>query len=152
MSWDISVFATRVPPPPVAAMPSDWRGEVLGTSKEVRDQISLFLPGTDWTEPTWGIFQGDGFSYEFNIGDEESNAGFMIHVRGGGDAVSPLLRLAKCSGWFLLDCSQGEWLHHCENTKAGWQGFQAYRDSLFPETPLREFPDSEQPTQPKKSQ
>jgi len=50
-------------------------------------------------------------------------------VSGGGDAVGPLLRLAERWGWFLLDCSQAEWLHHCQDTKAGWQGFQAFRDS-----------------------
>src|SRR5262249_8731671 len=31
MSWDVSVFAAKVPPPAVAEIPKDWRGEVLVT-------------------------------------------------------------------------------------------------------------------------
>ena len=60
-----------------------------------------------------------------NIGGEEPCNGFMIHVRGGGDAVASLLCLAERWVWYLLDCSQGEWLHHCSDADAGWQGFQA---------------------------
>ena len=131
MSWDISVFAASDPPPPVDSMPDDWRAQVLGTRQEVRDQISQSIPDTDWTDPRWGSFAGDGFSFEFNIGSEEPSTGFMIHVRGGSDAVSLLLGLAKRSGWFLLDCSSGEWFHHCQDAHAGWQGFQAYRDSVL---------------------
>jgi GrpB-like predicted nucleotidyltransferase (UPF0157 family) len=108
MSWDISVFAAAVPPPPFCQMPSDWRGETLGATQEVRDKISRCLPETDWTDPTWASYHGPGFTYEFNISGEGSTDGFMIHVRGGGDAVGPLLELGKRWGWFLLDCSSAE--------------------------------------------
>jgi hypothetical protein len=143
MSWDISVFAAKAPPPPVERMRSDWSGEILGSAQEVREKISLCLPGVDWSDPTWGHFAEQGYSYEFNVGEKDPNDGFMIHVHGGGDAVGPLLRLAERWGWFLLDCSQGEWLHHCEDIKAGWQGFQAYRDSVLSDEPRRESPDAE---------
>jgi hypothetical protein len=131
MSWDISVVASPAPPPLVEQLPRDWRGEVLGSQAEVREKISTVLPETDWRDPTWGIFEGDGFSLEFNMGSEEPSDGFMIHVRGGGPAVTNLLRLAELTGWYLLDCSQGEWLHHCKDPEAGWVGFQAFRDKVF---------------------
>lgn len=54
----------------------------------------------------------------------------MVHVRGGGQALPPLLELGTRWGWYLLDCSQCEWLHHCESMEAGWQGAQAYRDRV----------------------
>jgi len=131
MSWDLSVFAAKVPPPPVAEMPEDWRGETLGPAAEVRGRISACLPAVDWSDPTWGIYEGDGFSFEFNVGRKDPSDGFMVHVRGGGGAVAALLQLAGRWGWYLLDCSQGEWLHHCSDAEAGWQGFQAYRDRVL---------------------
>ena len=131
MSWDVSVFAAPQPPPPVAEMPNDWRGAVPGSTREGRYKTSACLPGVDWSDPTWGIYDGGQFSFEFNIGRDEPNDGFMVHVRGGGDALAPLLGLAERWGWYLLDCSQGEWLHHSAEAEAGWQGFQAFRDRVL---------------------
>jgi hypothetical protein len=135
MSWDVSVYAATVPPPPVADMPDDWKGEVLGTASEVRAKILACLPEVDWSDPMWGIYEGDGFSFEFNVGRQDPSDGFMVHVRGGGGAASALRQLAGRWGWYLLDCSQGEWLHHCSDAEAGWQGFQAYRDRVLRRAP-----------------
>jgi hypothetical protein len=111
-------------------MPADWHGEIIGSQAEIRQKISEVLPGVDWSDLKWGIFEGDGFSYEFNIGAEEPSQSFMVHVRGGGSAIEPLLGLAQARGWYLLDCSQSEWLHHCDNPEAGWLGFQNFRDRV----------------------
>lgn len=131
MSWDISVVASSSLPPPVEQMPRDWRGEFLGSQANIRERISTVLPEVDWSDPTWGIFDGEGFSFEFNMGKKDPSDGFMIHVRGGGPAVTKLLELGASTGWFLLDCSQSEWLHHCKDPNAGWVGFQAYRDRVL---------------------
>jgi hypothetical protein len=96
----------------------------------VRRKISACLPGVDWSDPTWGMYEGDGFSFEFNMSRDPVTS-FMIHVRGGGDAVARLLELASAHPWYLLDCSEGEWFHHCEHPEAGWQGFQEYRERVF---------------------
>lgn len=44
--------------------------------------------------------------------------------------MASLRTLAEQWGWYLLNCSQSEWLHHCSDVCAGWQGFQAYRDRI----------------------
>jgi hypothetical protein len=131
MSWDVSVFASDAPPPPVAKMRVDWKGAILGPAATVRATISAALPGVDWTKPTWGRFRGNGFSLEFNMGKDDPTDGFMIHVRGGGDAVTCLMQIASRCGWYLLDTSTGEWMHHAEDPEAGWEGFQAFRDSVI---------------------
>lgn len=131
MSWDVSVFASDSPPPPVEEMPADWKGAVLGSAAAVREAISSALPDVDWADPTWGRFTGNGFSFEFNMGRDDPTDGFMIHVRGGGDAVTSLVRLAQQCGWYLLDTSAGEWMHHADDPSAGWEGFQAFRDSVI---------------------
>jgi hypothetical protein len=104
----------------------------MGTPKEVRAKIGVYLPNVDWTDPTWGIYRGDGFTFEFGMRDEPQKTGFMIHVRGGGDAISTLLQFAVPNRWSLLDCSTGEWLDPDEPSQAGWEGFQAFRDRNLP--------------------
>lgn len=134
MSWDISVYASNTPPPPVADMPQDWRGLPLGSLDYIRTQISADFPSTDWRDPHWGMLEGPGYSFEFNMGDKDPCDGIMIHVRGGGDVIPGLLSFAKSTGWYLLDCSQSEWLHHCKDLEAGWDGFQSYRDHVIKTT------------------
>jgi hypothetical protein len=131
MSWDVSFYASKAPPPPVAEMPDDWRGEPRGTPASVRAKISEYFPEVDWTKPEWGTSERDGFSFEFNLGSENPCESFMVHVRGSGDSVTHLLALAERNDWYLLDCSSGEWMHHCENPDEGWKNFQAYRDRVL---------------------
>jgi len=128
MSWDVLIYAAHEPPPPVAEMPDSWRGEPLGSLADVRAKISTCIAGIDWSDPTWGIFDGNGYSYEFNIGTDEPCDSFMVHVRGGGPALAPLLALGQQCNWYLLDTSQSEWLHHCKSAEQGWGDFQAFRD------------------------
>lgn len=130
MSWDISFCSAESPPPPVAEMPSDWRGSDFGKPDDVREKISKSLPSVDWTDPSWGLYEGESFSYEFNLGLESPCTDFMVHVRGGGAAVGPLLDLARRWGWYMLDTSQGEWVHHIADSEAGWVEFQKYRDRV----------------------
>jgi hypothetical protein len=119
MSWDILIFAMKEPPPPMEQMPEDWGGESLGSAQSVREKISACFPKFDWSDQAWGIFEGDGFSLEFNLGESESiNDPVMVHVRGGGDAIAALIKLSEHTGWFLLDISQSEWIHHCKDEKA----------------------------------
>ena len=131
MSWDILFCAAATPPPPVAEMPSDWRADVIGPTSEVRRKISEVIPDIDWSDPEWGLYDADGFSLEFNCAGAGPTDGFTVHVRGGGDALAVLLRIAARWGWYLLDTSQGEWIHHCEDPGKGWKGFQTYRDSVL---------------------
>lgn len=131
MSWDISFFSSRVPPPSVAEMPKDWHGEEFGVLQDVRDKISKTLPAVDWTDPNWGRYERGSFSYEFNLGSATPCYGFMVHVRGGGEAVTPLVELAIAWSWYMLDTSEGEWLHHLGDERAGWTGFQEYRNRVM---------------------
>jgi hypothetical protein len=138
MSWDVVLIAANDVPPPVADMPSGWSGESLGSHAQVRAKIDACIPDVDWSDPNWGVYEGAGFTFEFNIGREEQSEGIMVHVRGSGAAVPPLLSLASRCGWFLLDLTQGEWLHHCESPEAGWQEFQAFRDRALGQSSIDE--------------
>lgn len=130
MSWDVSVFAAEAPPPPVAEMHREWRGLPLGTLAELRERISQVLPEVDWSDPRWGIYAGEAV-LEFNLGADDPALSFMVHVRGGGDPVSLLARLVERWGWYMLDTSTVEWLHHSEAPGAGWAAFREYRDRVL---------------------
>jgi len=122
VSWDVSVFGGKEPPP-VGAFPPGWEPEVMGSGDEVRGRISAYLPDVDWSDPTWGLYGGAGFTFEFNVGPEEPIRHLTVHVRGGGDAVADLLRFAIPNGWYLLDWSSGE-LIDPENPSTCWMQWQ----------------------------
>ena len=131
MSWDLMLFNTRgkAPPPIEQFEESDY--EPLGTAVEVRQRIAALLPGVDWTDITWGIYEGDGFSIEFNVGKDDPIGDMMLHVRGGGDAISAIVTIAHSNGWSALDCSTSEFLDLQNPSQEGWMGFQALRDTVL---------------------
>ena len=130
MSWDVLIAAAEVPPPPMAETPDDWRLAPMGTRDEIRSQITATLPTVNWSDPHWGTFEGDGFTFEFSVSARKPEPldSIMVHVRGGGGAVPLLLKLAADHGWYLFDCSESEWIHHLDQVDAGWTGWQDFRN------------------------
>jgi hypothetical protein len=138
MSWDVIAFDYQGSPPPLQDWSEDLRSLPLGSPDEVRTRIDAHLPGVDWSDPAWGIYGGRGFSFEFNLGKDESIDSVMVHVRGGGDAIAALLKFATPNGWSLLDCSTTEWIDPANPSSAGWEGFQAFRDRAIESARRRE--------------
>lgn len=129
MSWDVMIVNLGGKSPSLEALEED-DGEPLGASDDVRQRISAHLPGVDWTGPTRGIFEGDGFSIEFKLGTDDPIANMMLHVRGTGDAIAAIIAFARPLGWSVFDCSLSEFLDLEDPTGAGWEGFQAFRDRV----------------------
>jgi hypothetical protein len=130
MSWDVAVLNLGGELPPADAAEAEPVGP-LGPAAQVRRRIVKHLPGVDWSESRWGIYKGDGFTIEFNTGDEDPIDSIMLHVRGGGEAIAALLQFANPNGWALLDCSTSEFLDPENPSIEGWEGFQAYRDKTI---------------------
>jgi hypothetical protein len=68
MSWDAMVLNLGGDPPPADVADAEPVGP-LGPAAKVRRNIAKYLPGVDWPEPSWGVYEGDGFTIEFNMGD-----------------------------------------------------------------------------------
>jgi hypothetical protein len=131
MSWDVMVFNFHGDPPKdLDLMPDEGSLEALGPAERVREAISRTLLGVDWSDPTWGMYAGDGFTFEFNTGRDDPIVAIMVHVRGGDDAIAALLRFAVPNQWSLFDCSTSEFIDPNEPSQEGWEGFQAYRDTV----------------------
>jgi hypothetical protein len=131
MSWDVMIFnlSGKTPPPMPELQESDCKP--LGPAAEVRQRISSVISKVDWSDPSWGIYEGGGFSIEFNAGNQDPVQNIMLHVRGGGDAIATIMAFTKPCGWSALDCSTGEFLDPAAPSQGGWKGFQAYRDQIL---------------------
>jgi hypothetical protein len=144
MSWDVMVFNFGGRPPrSLDELPDDHKPDPLGSLEAVRDLISARLPDVDWSDPTWGIYENDGFSIEFNIGNDDPVDSIMLHVRGDGDPISSLLQVANPNQWTLFDCSTDQFLDPNNPSQQGWQDFQTFRDQVIQQ------PDNEQEPQEK---
>jgi len=130
MSWDVLIQRYDGVPPSVDAIPDDFRFPSMGDASAVRGLISTACPSVDWSDPAWGILDGDGYSIEFNFQEDGEVDSFMLHVRGGGDAISPIVSLCKTNGWVALDTSTGDFMDLESPSDDGWKEFQAFRDQV----------------------
>lgn len=130
MSWDITVQRFGKEYASVAEIPDDEQCSVLGSSAEVRAAISRFFPAVDWTDSTWGIFESDYGSVEFNMGTDEQNSGFMMHVRASNQVIPIIVAMCLSERWQALDCSEGVLLEKASDPAAGLDGWAAYRNQV----------------------
>ncbi len=132
MSWDLMVCNYNGSPPNNFEDPSnDPKPDSLGSADNVRRSISQNLPGVDWSDPTWGTYDGDEFSIEFNTGDEDPIDSIMLHVRGSGDPITAILQFANPNKWTLKDLTTGEYLDPENPSPEGWKNFQDFRDNAL---------------------
>lgn len=131
MSWDVMIHRFDGPPPRVEDIADDHEFLPLGEAPNVRRRISDALPAVDWGDPAWGVLEGDGFSIEFNFQAHGPVTGFMLHVRGGGDPITPIVAMCKLNGWAALDTSSGEFLDLAKPSVDGWESFQGFRDQII---------------------
>ena len=140
MSWDVLVLNYGGKLSPEEMLEAEPVGP-LGRAAQVRRRITKYLPGVDWSDPAWGVYERDGFTIEFNAGNEDPVESIMLHVRGGGDAIAALLRFASPNGWSLLDCSTSEFLDPASPSVEGWEEFQTFRDKAIGPRQRKKSPD-----------
>ena len=108
------------------------KGSKGAGAAELRDELATFFDGDlDWSDPSWGHLDGQHFSYKFNFTEFGVVGGFMLRVRGDGDAVSPIVAMCKHFGWQAVDTSQGDFINLDDSSTDGWDGFQAFRDRVI---------------------
>lgn len=130
MSWDVMVQNFRGNPPADDDLESE--PEPLGTAAAIRKRIDAHLPGIDWSDSQYGIYENPDFSIEFEIGNEKPITHIMLSVRGGGEAFAALKSFAVPNKWSLFDCSESTFLDLSISTAPGFEGFQELRDRALP--------------------
>jgi hypothetical protein len=144
MSWDL--FAQNFPPVnSVDDIPEDFEPVPLGPRGMVIAKIQAAMPDADFSDPSWGLLERDGWSIEFNLGEDEECEDFALHVRGGGpgamEAVDIVLRAA---GVRAIDAQTSEFFS-LEAARESFAAWQAYRDKAVWHEKTPAFPE-EQPS------
>lgn len=131
MSWDVSILRLSTRYRSVSEIPKDDQLIELGSRADVHAAISEVFIGVDWSDPTWGIYDGEFGSVEFNNGGEEPLKGFMMHVRASEEIISLIVTLCERQGWSALDCSTGGMIDQSDEPGRGLSGWRAFRDEVL---------------------
>ena len=119
MSWDISICRFSKNYNNVEQIQENESAHSLGSRNEVANLISQIFLGTDWSDPSWGVFDSSIGSIEFNMGQEQICKGFMLHVRAGAEIVPLIVELCQQNNWQGLDCSSGEFIEKASSPEEG---------------------------------
>jgi len=113
-------------------VPDDFRPtRPLCTHAELVAKIQAIAPETDFSDPAWGVLDGDGFSIEFNVGTDDPVEQMMLHVRGADGALGVIRELATSLGRPAIDCSAGDLINFdSPDAAAGFRKWRAYRDRI----------------------
>jgi hypothetical protein len=135
MSWDIYIDGFPDSIKRVADIPDDVKLRPLGKRSDLIAQIREVAPQADFSNPEWGILEGDGFSIEFMMGAEEVlRGGFTLFVRGGGNPAPLIASILNGLDLRGIDCQTSEFFD-LEAAQASFGAWQRYRDQVLGQHP-----------------
>lgn len=131
MSWDI--FVQDFPPDAMSLkeIPSDFKPAYLGKRTRIIEQIRTVVPAADFSDPSWGTIDGEGWSIEINIGVEEDCSGFAFHVRGGDAAVGVIAAILQHLKLRAVDSQTGDFFVAEATAMDAFRKWRAYRDQVM---------------------
>lgn len=128
MSWDIFVQDIPATAQAIDEIPADFVPQALGLRSEILRRIQEVVPDVDFSDPSWGIFEGPDFSVEFNIGNDGQVDGFAMHVRGGDAAAGFVADLLVRCGWRAFDPASESGIFDPALAIESLQRWRKYRD------------------------
>jgi hypothetical protein len=131
MSWDIFVqdFPSHVSS--LEDIPADFKPASIGKRSMVIEQIKAVAPIADFSNPSWGTIDSDGWSIEVNIGLEEECRGFAFHVRGGDAAVGVIAAILQRLKLRAIDSETGDFFIAGPKAAEAFGKWRAYRDQVM---------------------
>ena len=131
MSWDI--FIQDIPETAQSArdIPDNFRPRALGSRTEVLRRIQEVVPTADFSDPSWGRFDGPGFSVEFNVGEADEVECVALHVRGGDRAAGFVADLLARCGWRAFDTAAESGFFDPATAVESLRRWRAYRDQAL---------------------
>ena len=129
MSWDIFVQDLPAGITSTEEIPNDFRPGIIGKSADIVARIKEVVPSADFTRPSWGTIDGQDYSIEINIGEEEYLRSFALHVRGGNSATIMVANILNHLGLRALDPgSESGLFTSATEAEASLQKWRGYRD------------------------
>jgi hypothetical protein len=132
MSWDIFVQDLPRAAAAVADIPDDFKPASIGKRADIIAKIMETVPAADFSDPSWGMIEGESWSIEVNIGTEEECDGFALHVRGSGDeAVAVVTAILDCVKLRAIDAQTGEFFVAGPQALESFRRWCAFRDRVI---------------------
>jgi hypothetical protein len=131
MSWDIFVQDLPADAESVADIPRDYSGKPIGPRAELIEKIRQVVPSADFSDPSWGFIEGETFSIEVNVGEDEITESFAFHVRGGEEAVGVVAAILSHLDLRAIDGQTGEFFEWGEEALQSFRRWKAFRDQVM---------------------
>ncbi len=133
MSYDIFVQDIPSSVQCVEDVPEDFCPESVGRRSEIAAVITAVAPEVDFSDPSWGIIEGGGWSIEVSLGQEEEVLGFAFHLRGSGEeplsVIAEILRRLKLRAF--APGSDTGLFEPGPDVSGAFQKWQRYRDQAI---------------------
>ena len=136
MSWDIFVQDLPSEAKTVADIPSSFRPSLIGKRSEIIARIIGIIPSADFTDPSWGMIDGEDWSIEVNLGQEEDCGHFSLHVRGGDAAVGAVAAILRQLNLRALDSQTGGFFAADGDAIESFRQWRQYRDQVTRSNPI----------------
>lgn len=130
MSWDVSLYRFTRQYRTIEEIPGDEQPLPLGSLAEVQAAVSVVFPGTDWSDPVWGVYDSEFGSIEFNVGKDDPVQSLGLHVRASDAIVGGILHLCERVGCQAIDLTDGTFLDQSEHPVAGLEKWREYRNQV----------------------
>jgi hypothetical protein len=88
MSYDIFVQDIPDSANTIEDIPDDFTPQEIGSRNEIISSILEIVPEADFSDPTWGNINGESFSIEVNLGEDEILTSFALHANGDKTALT----------------------------------------------------------------
>jgi len=95
MSWDIFVQDLPKAASTIEEIPDDFTPRQIGKRSLIIAKIRQIMPAADFSDPSWGRIEGENWSIEINMGEDEECSDFCFHVRGSDEAAGVVAAILK---------------------------------------------------------
>ena len=130
MSWNIFVQDLPRDAKTTSDIPDDFRPGTIGKRSTIIERIKEVVPSADFSDPCWGVIDGDDWSIEVNIGADEDCQGFALHVRGSDAAIGAVEAILQRLGLRALAPQQGGFFTAGPDAIDSFRKWRGYRDQV----------------------
>ena len=130
MSWDIIAQDLPASVTSVEDISDDFQPKPIGNRAQLITQIQQVVPQVDFTDPSWGIIEGDDWSIEVSMGDEEFCNSIAFHVRGGDGAIGAVSVMLDKLKLRAINCQSNDFFTAGPESLESFQAWCRYRDRV----------------------
>lgn len=130
MSWDIFVQDLPADAQTLEDIPADFKPAAIVKRSEIIEKIKEIAPTANFSDPSWGLIEGNGWSIEVNLGSEEECTDFALHVRGAETAVGAVEAIITSLGLRAVDSQTGDFFRAGPEAIGSFRRWRTFRDNV----------------------